>query len=114
VTGPTVSGPPLSEDDLVAMLRVIGESAGRSDPLDSADVSRRLGWSDAVTASSLGEARARLLVWGIRSGGAPAPRFEEIELTVQGRRLLLAVDSRPPREPSPTSRSRPASPGHDG
>ena len=78
----------MSDDDLFAMLRVIGDSSERSEPIDSAAVGRRLGWDDAVTASSLAEARERLLIWGMRVGGAPAPRFEEIELTVQGRRLL--------------------------
>ena len=92
MTDRTAAGPPVSDDDLVAMLRVISESDGRSDALDSADVGRRLGWSDAVTASSLGEARARLLIWGMRSGGSPAPRFEDIELTVQGRRFLTAAE----------------------
>jgi hypothetical protein len=42
-----------------------------------------------VTASALAEARARLLIWGMRVGGTPAPRFEDLELTVQGRRLLV-------------------------
>ena len=81
----------MSDDDLLAMLRMICDRGERSDPLDSTAVSRRLGWSDAVTASSLGEARARLLIWGIRVGGTPAPRFDDIELTVQGRRLLHAA-----------------------
>ena len=89
----TVADPPavaMSDDDLVALLRVIGDSSARSDPLDSSAVGRSLGWSDAVTASSLAEARERLLIWGMRVGGTPAPRFEDIELTVQGRRRLLA------------------------
>jgi hypothetical protein len=89
------------DDGLLDMLRVIGDSTARSDQLDSRDVSRRLGWSDAVTASSLADARARLLIWGMRVGGTPAPRFEDIELTVQGRRLLLAADRVPAGTSSP-------------
>ena len=88
----TVADPPavaMSDDDLFDLLRVIGDWAERADPLASSDVSRSLGWSDAVTASSLAEARARLLIWGMRVGGTPAPRFEDLELTVQGRRLLV-------------------------
>ena len=49
-----------------------------------------------MTAASLGEAKARLLIWGMRIGGTPAPRFDDIELTVQGRRLLLAADRTTP------------------
>jgi hypothetical protein len=80
----------MSDEDLLAMLRAIG--GGGSDSLDSGAVSRRLGWTDAMTASSLDEAKARLLVWGIRVGGIPGPRFEDIELTVQGRRRISAAD----------------------
>jgi hypothetical protein len=80
----------MSDEDLLAMLRAIGR--GGSDPLDSRAVSRRLGWTDAMTASSLDDAKGRLLVWGIRVGGRPGPRFEDIELTVQGRRRILAAD----------------------
>jgi hypothetical protein len=90
------------DEDLLAMLRAIG--GGGSDSLDSRAVGRRLGWTDAMTASSLDEAKGRLLVWGIRVGGTPGPRFEDIELTVQGRRRILAADvdatasSRPERQ----------------
>jgi hypothetical protein len=83
-------GVSMSDEDLLAMLRVIGRE--RSDSLDSSAVSRRLGWTDAMTASSLDEAKSRLLVWGIRVGGMPGPRFEDIELTVQGRRRITAAD----------------------
>lgn len=91
----------VSDDDLLTMLQAICDRDERSDPLDSTAVSRRLGWSDAVTASSLGEARARLLIWGIRVGGSPAPRFEDIELTVQGRRLLRAAEVTTPSSGDP-------------
>jgi hypothetical protein len=90
--GPAVSAP---DQELLAMLRVIDDSDAQSDSLDSLGVSRRLGWTDTVTALSLDEAKTRLLIWGMRVGGTPAPRFEDIELTVQGRRLLRTVDSTP-------------------
>ena len=82
------TGVSMSDDDLLAMLQMIGDRDEPTECLDSNGVSRGLGWSDAMTAASLDEAKARLLIWGIRVGGTPAPRFEEIELTVQGRRLL--------------------------
>ena len=86
----------MADDDLLAMLQVISDQDGSTQSLDSTTVSRKLGWADALTATSLGQAKARLLVWGIRVGGTPAPRFEDIELTVQGRRLLAAA-----RAPTP-------------
>ena len=102
----------VSDDELLDLVRAIADSTVRSAPLDSGDV-RRLGWSEAVTSSSLAEARARLLIWGMRAGATPAPRFEDTELTVQGRRLLLAADWMPAGEPSaigsPTSRRPPTS-----
>jgi hypothetical protein len=91
VTSPT----PLADDesavdlDVCRMLRTIGD--GGDGQLDSAALGRRLGWTAARTASSLGVAKDRLLVWGIRVGGNPGPCFEDIELTVQGRRFLAAA-----------------------
>ena len=86
----------MSDDDLLAMLQVIADRHEPTQSLDNAGVSLGLGWSDAMTAASLGEAKARLLIWGMRIGGTPAPRFDDIELTVQGRRLLLAADRATP------------------
>jgi hypothetical protein len=82
---------PEADDQLVAMLRTIGDGDATNGPLDSATLARRLGWPAARTAAALGAAKGRLLIWGIRVGGTPSPCFEEIELTVQGRRLLEAA-----------------------
>ncbi len=100
----------MSDDDLLDLLRVISEFAEGSDPVDSSDVSRKLGWSDTVTASSLAEARTRLFIWGLRVGGTPGPRFEDIELTVQGRRLLLAVGPTADGEPPASGAHAPRKP----
>jgi hypothetical protein len=81
-----------ADDQLVAMLRTIGDGNATAEQLDSATLARRLGWTAARMAAALGEAKGSLLIWGIRVGGTPAPFFEEIELTVQGRRLLTAAD----------------------
>lgn len=88
--GPTTS---MAGRNVLAMLQVVADAGERSDPLDSTLLANTLGWSDAAVATSLAEARRRLLIWGMRVGGAPAPRFEDIELTVQGRRLLRAGGS---------------------
>jgi hypothetical protein len=82
---------PRSDEFLVVMLRSIDEHDAAAEQLDSATLGRCLGWTAARTATSLEEAKARLLIWGIRVGGSPAPCFEDIELTVQGRRLLRAA-----------------------
>ncbi len=74
------------------MLRTIGERDA-SVALDSGSLQRSLGWTAAQTADSLAAAKARLLIWGIRVGGNPEPCFEDIELTVQGRRFLIAAGS---------------------
>jgi hypothetical protein len=54
-----------------------------------------LGWSATDVAQALREAKAAMLVWGLRTGGSPQPHFDEIELTVQGNRYLRA-----PSEPT--------------
>ena len=81
----------VANHQLVALLRTIGASDASAE-LDSRSLQRSLGWTAAQTADSLAAAKARLLIWGIRVGGNPAPCFEDIELTVQGRRFLVAAD----------------------
>jgi hypothetical protein len=94
VTGVMRSGLVLDSeaDDQLMVLRTIGDRDPAADPLDSATLARGLGWTAARTAEVLRTAKGCLLIWGIRVGGTPAPVFEEIELTVQGRRLLIAAD----------------------
>lgn len=84
----------MTDDDLLALLRAIDAGEGGSGSLDSSGVARRLGWTAATTAESLGDAKSSMLIWGIRVGGNPAPCFEDLELTVQGRRLLTAAADR--------------------
>jgi hypothetical protein len=93
MTGHTLVQDPEADDQLVRMLRKIGDGDTKSGQLDSAALARRLGWTAARTAAALGAAKGSLLIWGIRVGGTPGPCFEELELTVQGRRLLAAADS---------------------
>jgi hypothetical protein len=82
----------VTDRQLLAMLRTIGD-LDAADRLDNATLSRSLGWTAAKTAATLGAARSRLLIWGIRVGGTPAPCFEDILLTVRGRRRVEAVES---------------------
>jgi hypothetical protein len=78
---------------LLAAVRDAGAAFG----VDSALLARQLGWPAEVVAERLADARARLLVWGVRVGGRPGPCFEDIELTVQGRRLLRDAGHATPR-----------------
>jgi hypothetical protein len=84
---------PEADDQLIAMLRTIRDRDATAEELDSVTLARHLGWTAAMTAATVAAAQSRLLIWGIRVGGTPAPCLEEIELTVQGRRLLTAADS---------------------
>ena len=85
------SAAPTTDDQMVAMLRTISERG--TEELDSKVLGRCLGWTAGQTSDSLVAAKARLLIWGIRVGGNPGPLFEDIELTVQGRRFLTASET---------------------
>ena len=83
----------MSDDvDLVALLGAIRDGDAADDPMDSDMLSARLGWSANDVALHLTSAKDRMLIWGSRSGGTPAPRFTDLELTVQGRRFMAAVE----------------------
>ena len=77
-----------SDQQMVELLAVVltGDDSGA--PVDNSIIAKRLGWSLEAVAKCLNEAKERSLVWGQRSGDKPAPWFKELEITVQGRRLL--------------------------
>ncbi len=87
----TANGAELVGEDaalqLVELLTAVRDG-GTTIEVDSALLTRRLGWPPALVAERLVDAKGRLLVWGIRVGGQPGPCFADIELTVQGARLL--------------------------
>ena len=89
---PAPSAEPAADEALVAMLRTIGERE-ITERLDSQILGRCLGWTPAQTSDSIVAAKARLLIWAIRVGSNPGPCFEDIELTVQGRRFLTAAQT---------------------
>jgi hypothetical protein len=78
-----------ADAELVSLLRVVREADAAREPIDSKALASRLGWSDERTANLLAEARQALLVWGVRVGG----QLADLELTVQGRRLLRDADT---------------------
>lgn len=80
-----------SKSDDVQMAKLLGVVLKGDDsgaPVDNSIIAARLGWDLEAVATCLLEAKERSLVWGQRSGDKPAPWYKELEITVQGRRLL--------------------------
>lgn len=79
----------MSDDRLmVQLLGVVLNGDDSGAPVDNSILAAKLGWDLEAVASCLHEAKERSLVWGQRSGDKPAPWYKELEITVQGRRLL--------------------------
>lgn len=78
------------QDDrqMVLLLGVVLSGDDSGAPVDNSIIASRLGWELETVAALLNKAKERSLVWGQRSGDKPAPWFKELEITVQGRRLL--------------------------
>lgn len=77
-----------NDQPMVDLLAVVLSGDDSGTPVDNSIIAARLGWNLETVASCLNEAKERSLVWGQRSGDKPAPWFKELEITVQGRRLL--------------------------
>jgi hypothetical protein len=73
---------------MVELLGVVLKGDDSGAPVDNSIIAARLGWDLEAVATCLHEAKERSLVWGQRSGDKPAPWYKELEITVQGRRLL--------------------------
>jgi hypothetical protein len=79
----------MSDDErMLALLVAIRGGDERGQLMTNELLVDHLGWSPDEVATQLGEARAQLLIWGVRAGGAPKPHFTELEVTVQGARRL--------------------------
>ena len=76
------------DQEMVKLLAVVLSGDDSGAPVDNSIIAARLGWNLETVATCLNEAKERSLVWGQRSGDKPAPWFKELEITVQGRRLL--------------------------
>jgi hypothetical protein len=77
-----------NDGQMVKLLGVVLKGDDSGTPVDNSIIAARLGWDLEAVAHCLHEAKERSLVWGQRSGDKPAPWFKELEITVQGRRLL--------------------------
>jgi hypothetical protein len=79
----------MSDDrQMLDLLGVVLSGDDSGAPVDNSMIAARLGWNLEAVARCLHEAKERSLVWGQRSGDKPAPWYKELEITVQGRRLL--------------------------
>jgi len=87
----TVAG----KDALRQLLKAVNEGDFADTPVDNQMLATALRLSLVDVAGHLQEAKARSLVWGIRSGRQPAPWYTDLEVTVQGRRFLASHDADP-------------------
>lgn len=78
------------ERQMLELLTLVQAGDDANELVDNAIIAKRLGWSLEDVAACLQDAKERSLVWGNRTGDKPMPWFKELEVTVQGRRLLKA------------------------
>jgi hypothetical protein len=85
----------MSESDrLLVLLAAVDHADESRQPVTNERLVAALGWSAEEVAGYLETAQTQMLIWGLRNGGLPKPHFEDVELTVQGQRLLRS--NRPP------------------
>jgi hypothetical protein len=70
------------------LLEAIRDGDFADSPVDNEMLAAALKLSLASVALVVQEAKARSLVWGIRSGRQPGPWYTDLEVTVQGQRFL--------------------------
>lgn len=81
------------EPRMRALLSAIRAGDERGAVMSSDALADDLGWSAADVAATLRDAKAGMLIWGLRTGGTPQPHFDDIELTVQGNRYLRRAET---------------------
>jgi hypothetical protein len=85
------------EGQLSRLLKAIEAGDFADSPVDNDMLAAALQLSLVDVARRLQEAKARSLVWGIRSGRQPGPWYTDLEVTVQGQRFLAGRHARPTR-----------------
>jgi hypothetical protein len=76
------------DEHILELLAAVRDGDESGSPMSNGLLVDRLGWTAVEVAEWLSAARERLLIWGLPGWGNPRPQFNELELTVQGRRLL--------------------------
>lgn len=94
-------------DRIVELLTAVGHGDEAGQPMSNELLVERLGWTPTEVADQLGTARAQMLIWGLPGSGNPRPQFNELELTVQGRRLLEVLPSDAPTDARTATRVTP-------
>ncbi|MDQ1425391.1 MAG: hypothetical protein QOD72_2889 [Acidimicrobiaceae bacterium] len=84
-----------SEEVLTQLLRAVKDGDQAGAPVDNEMLAAVLKLPLGSIASCLQEAKERSFIWGVRSGRQPGPWYEELEVTVQGKRFLSASSSAP-------------------
>ena len=96
------------DQQLMALLRVVMAGDDANDLVNNAVLSKKLGWDLEAVAACLQEAKDKSLLWGQRNGDKPAPWFNDLEITVQGRRFLRLADAAGGSAPAAASATKPA------
>jgi len=86
---------PSTEEELMSVLRAVQQGDEADELLDNEGLASALGLSLVDVAQRLEDAKARGLIWGFRNGQRPAPWYTDLELTVQGRRMLATHRAEP-------------------
>jgi hypothetical protein len=84
-----------SEEELTRLLRAVKDGDLAGEPVDNEMLAAVLKLPLVSIASCLQEAKERSFVWGVRSGRQPGPWYEELEVTVQGKRFLSNSSAAP-------------------
>ncbi len=84
-----------SEEVMTRLLRAVKDGDQAGAPVDNEILAAVLNLPLASIASYLQEAKERSFVWGVRSGRQPGPWYEELEVTVQGKRFLSTSSAAP-------------------
>jgi len=77
-----------TDTDLRRVLRAIQLGDESNELANNARLAAALSATLEEIATLLSDAKERSLIWGQRSGDKPGPWFNDLELTVQGRRYL--------------------------
>lgn len=77
-----------TEIELLDLLRAVLNADEEDQLLDNETLAAVLGWNLDRVAASLHEAKEQSLIWGHRGARKPGPWFSDLEVTVQGKRLL--------------------------
>lgn len=89
----------VDDQQIMDLLRVVMAGDDANELANNAILAKELGWDLETVAACLQEAKERSLLWGQRNGDKPAPWFNDLEITVQGRRLLRTSDAAAPPKP---------------